>query len=869
MMEKGEPIKKAEGEKVITKGISFCGCGTDANTTFVDVNDGKIIRIRPLHYDAKYKPEEFNPWKFEAHGQTFEPTMKSLIPPYSLAYKKRVYSPSRILYPLKRVDFDPNGNRNVGNRGKSHYVRISWDEALDIVANEIKRVIKKYGPYTILAQSDGHAEQKVVHGAHGCSRNLLMLLGGYTQQTRNPDSWEGWWWGAKHVWGMQPVGQQQPQNNLMLDVAQNTELLLFWGCDQETTPWAWGGQQASRLSFWFTDLGIRQIYICPDLNYAAAVHADKWIPILPNTDAALYLAIAYVWITEGTYDKEYVATHTYGFEKFEEYVMGKEDGIPKTPKWAAELTHVPSRIIKALARDWASSRTSTMQGNGGPGIRGPYSTEPARLQVLLLAMQGVGKPGANQVMMIEWGNFDDPDRETMPVSIVHPNVHSVAQRGWHCEPHCASFPKQIIPKTLIHEAILNPPISWYSHTLLHAPIEDQFKKYTYPAEGCSEIHMIWTDSPSWMTCWNNGNRLVEAFRSPKIEFILAQHPWLENDCLFADIILPSNTKFETADIACDTFSGQYNLVYPEGKCIEPLGQSMSDYEVVCEIAKRLGLYEEYIEGKTVEEWIKIGYETSGVQHLISWEELNEKGYYVIPTNPEWEKYPRGLIKFYEDPEKNPLTTPTGKIEFYATGLAEHFPDDDERPPVPHWIPYGESHQESLLHPRANKYPLLLLSNHPRWGCHSQHEDITWLREIVTCKVRGPDGYQYQPAWINPVDAAARGIENGDVVNVYNDRGAFLAGAYVTERVMPGAVSVDHGAKYDPIVAGELDRGGATNPICPSKTTSRNATGMAVSGFLIEVERADLEKLRSQYPDAFNRPFHSTAGPSLESFVGGK
>ncbi len=227
------------------------------------------------------------------------------------------------------------------------------------------------------------------------------------------------------------------------------------------------------------------------------------------------------------------------------------------------------------------------------------------------------------------------------------------------------------------------------------------------------------------------------------------------------------------------------------------------------------------------------------------------------------------IKFYEDPEKNPLTTPTGKIEFYATGLAEHFPDDDERPPVPHWIPYGESHQESLLHPRANKYPLLLLSNHPRWGCHSQHEDITWLREIVTCKVRGPDGYQYQPAWINPADAAARGIENGDVVKIYNDRGAFLAGAYVTERVMPGAVSVDHGAKYDPIIAGQLDRGGATNPICPRKITSRNATGMAVSGFLIEVERADLDKLRRQYPDAFSRPFHPTAGPSLESFVGGK
>ena len=139
------------------------------------------------------------------------------------------------------------------------------------------------------------------------------------------------------------------------------------------------------------------------------------------------------------------------------------------------------------------------------------------------------------------------------------------------------------------------------------------------------------------------------------------------------------------------------------------------------------------------------------------------------------------------------------------------------------------------------------------GCHSQHQDITWLREIPTCKVRCPDGYQYQPAWINPVDAAERDIKNGDVVKVCNDRGAFLAGAYITERVVPG----------------EFDRGGATNPICPHKTTSRNATGMAVSGFLIEVERADSDQLRRQYPEAFKRPFHPAADPSLESFVEGK
>jgi len=485
-------------------------------------------------------------------------------------------------------------------------------------------------------------------------------------------------------------------------------------------------------------------------------------------------------------------------------------------------------------------------------------------------MQGLGKPGANQVKMFEWGllgksSITDPEMCPLPRPKVIPNLEA-AFRGWHWDPD--NFPKQIIPKSLIHDAILNPPLSWYCTTLAREPRENQFKKYTYPVEGCSEIHMIWTDTPSWITCWNDGNSLIKAFRSPKIEFILAQHQWIENDCLFADIILPVSTKFEQDDIQIDFQGGQFNLIFPEEKCIEPLGESKSDYEIVCMIAERFGLLEEYTEGKSVQEWIKYGYETSGVKDMVSWEELKEKGYYVVPTDPEWEKYPHGLIKFYEKPDENPLTTPTGKIEFYATGLAKHFPDDDERPPVPHWIPYGESHQESLLHPRAEKYPLLMLSNHPRWSVHSQHEDITWIREIKTCKVRGPDGYQYHPMWIHPIDAAERGIEDEDVVNIYNERGAILCGAYVTERIMPGVVSVDHGAKYDPIVPGELERGGATDTIAPHKTTSKNAAGIATSGYLVEVERADLGELMQKYPEAFKRPFHPNAGPSYESFVGG-
>jgi anaerobic selenocysteine-containing dehydrogenase len=889
---------QSDKQKSIIKGLGLNGFASSCSSpSIVDINQGKIVRIRPLYFDQNYKPEEFNPWKIKARGQVFEPDMKALIPPILLAYKKRVYSPNRILYPVKREDWDPNGKRNTENRGKSKYVRISWDEAIDIIVSELKRIKDTYGMEAVLSQSDGHGETQLVHATHGCANKLLALMGGYTLQIRNMDSWEGYALGTKHVWGREifSMGQMLPDANAIPDIAAHSEMLLFWGCDPETTPWGFNGQTASNLCYWFKQLGIKSIYVCPDLNYGAAIHADKWIPIQPNTDAALQLAIAFTWINEGTYDKEYIATHAYGFQEFKEYVLGKEDGTPKTPEWSSKKCGIPVETIKALAREWAAKRTSIIHGNGGPGIRSPYATEQARLEALLLAMQGVGKPGVHQAKMIEWGMsavMNEVGRDKggpMPKGVISPRALRHAYEVTDIKSDRAKRsadgegqtelerrltpapinPTQFIPKNLIHDAILNPPISWYGNSTFLNKISDQFIKYTYPAEGCPEVHMIWTDTPCWITCWNDSNSYMKALRSPKIEFMLAQHPWLENDCLFADIVLPVSTKFELEDFALDINDQFYSAFY-EGKCVDNLGESKSSHEIVSMIAEKFGLRDKYTGGFTREDMIKLSFENSGVQKLITYDKFREKDYFVIPTDPDWEKYPAGLKKFHDDPENNPLDTPSGKIEFYAQGLAKHFPDDEERPPVPHWIEKGESHDERTSSKRARTYPLLIITNHGRWRVHAQCDDISWTREIQTCKVKGPDGYNYEPLWINSGDAAKRGIKNGDVVKVYNERGAVLGGAYVTERLMPGVVYMDHGARYDPIVPGELDRGGAINTITPHKKTSKNATGMVISSFLVEVEHADLDEIRKKYPDAFKRPYHPDAGLRFEAWVeGGK
>ena len=891
----------SEKEVYTTTVQSIASGGTGGEPTAVDSKDGKIVRIRPLHIDEKYTHEELadSMWELEVDGKKFRPEYKAAPNYMALAYKERVYSKNRVMKPLKRVDWEPGGDpatMNAANRGKSKFVEISWDEALDIMESEIKRVIDQYGPYSVLCiGEDGHRESKDLHAGGGMHMTAMNLLGGYTRETRTPDSVEGWYWGAKHFWGsgfnrggglIAPPQNGYSNYNVVKDVTENADLLVFDAGDWELTQ-NYASMFFSRLLKYWEELGKEFVSVDPFCNYTAVCHKTfKWIPILPNTDAALDFGAMYVMITEGIYDKEYIDTHSIGFDKVADYVLGKEDGIPKTPEWASERCGIPPHTIKAYARNLCKKRASHVHYSSG-SIKTPYSHEPGRTQAYLLAMQGMGKPGVQQLHLEATLVAKEKlaESSTRPFSLLN---------------HCRMFypSAQSLPRTAIAEAIRNGHVEWYgSPCIVYVPTDEQFKKFTYPGDPkmglmmaqamaqraglpvpteeprINPVHMLWSEKPCNMNCWNGGFEFQDAIRSDEVEFFVTNHQWMENDSLFADLVLPVTTCLEDDDtMGASMTVGMRWAGYTPHAC-DRVGVSKSDWEIALEVLDRFGKREELDLGMTTDQWLEYGFANSHLTTEVDWDTLVEKGLYYPKLEENWRDELPGMRGFYEDPENFPLDTPSGKLEFYSQALADNFPDDKERQPIAKWITGGPAeegwtHDESLWGERCKEYPLLVTANPARFRVHVQGDDIAWYREIETTKVKGPDGYLYEPVWMAPEDAEARGIKNGDIVKVYNERGIILTGARISQRITPGSVVVAKGSRVDPI-APHIDRGGAINLISPEATVSKNCKGFAVTGYLIEAEKLTQEEYDSwkkDYPEAFNRAYDAGQGITRDAWV---
>jgi trimethylamine-N-oxide reductase (cytochrome c) len=842
-------------------GVTRYTNGTNGGPIFVYVKDGKIIRTTPMDL-ADSDPGSYT---IKARGKTFTPPRKTTLAAHGACQKSMVYSKNRILKPLKRVDFDPHGDRNIQNRGKSEFVEIEWSEAIEIVSNEIKRC-KKVGPGAIAVANGSHHQWGNL-GHYLSAFNRFWNLIGVTKLMHTPDSWEGWFWGAQHHWGnSMRLGAAEPYGTVE-DCLKNADMMVFWSSDPDNT-YGFEGTQRRR---WAKELGIKMVHIDPYLNHTAAHLGGKWISPKHGTDTAFAQALTYVWITEDTYDKEFVAQRTTGFDEYKAHILGEDDGIPKTPEWQEQETGIPARDCRALAREWAKQNTYLGVGGWGCGLggacRGPTGAQWARQMTILSAMQGMGKPGSN-LGNLQFGapvdtNFYFPGyaEGSMSGDLAY---SAQSTNNYQRMPHIVTMNsvKQVIPRMWLPEAIMGKPRLGYVTAV--DSVVGQFFPIGYPSPGHVPVEMIYKYGSSSLGTQVDSNRWVNMYQHDNLKFVVNQSVWMEGETQFADVILPACTVFERWDLGewYNVGPGYVHHMYTmnnhrvislQHKCIEPLGESRSDYDIFLSIAEKLDLGAVYSEGGNSElEWAKRAYESSDCAKTMSWRQFLKKGYFVVDPEPEESRAPLGLNWFYEGrkkdvPEPYPLPsdfvenyaeglqTPSGKYEFVPTTLKRF--DDPERPPV---NKYMKTFENAENEPEiAAKYKLRLLTPHSRYAFHLMGDDEgCFIRDIREHRIKVGEHY-YLTCRISREDAEARGIVDDDLIRLFNDRGSVVCAAQITDRLRSGVVSAPTAsAEYRP--AGEpgksTDLGGCVNVLNSSKPITTKAHGIRPNGTLIEIEK---------------------------------
>ncbi|NMM28919.1 MAG: molybdopterin-dependent oxidoreductase [Glaciimonas sp.] len=862
LMNKIETSKLEMGMRMPDGSIRYT-TNTNGGPLFIFVKDGKIVRCTPIDFDETDAPS----WSISARGKRFTPWRRATVNPYSLALKSQVYSDNRILYPMKRVDYDPNGERNPQNRGISGYERISWDEALDIVSREIKRQKKVHGPGSLAIQHHSHHQW----GNVGYYLSSLLRFGnllGFTRVHHNPDSWEGWYWGAQHHYGNSMRVGLPSFYGTVEDALKECELMVFWSSDPESTSGVYGGFEGTQRRYWAKEVGIEFVHIDPHCNSTAQLFGGRWIPIKAGTDPALSLAIMYIWVAEGLYDKDYVAKRTTGFDQWAAYLLGADDGIAKTPEWQETETGVPAHVVRALARTWGKKKTYIAAGGVGTGFggacRNATGSQWARNMILMMAMQGWGKPGVNfgNMQMGTPINYYSYFPGYAEGGISGDTVFTASVVNNYLRmPHVLTMNpvKQMIPRQRLPEAITEGYAKGYLWD--GSSLEAQIAPYEYPMPGYSKVHMIWHYGGAAFGTVANAKRYIDAYRHASLECIVSQSIYMEGDTPFADVILPACTAVERWDIGetagCGGYvhhaTGQLNhrTIVMQHKCIEPLGESKSDYQIFADVLSRLGLGAMFTEGCSELDWSKRVFDSSDISNAITWKEFVKKGYYVVPSEPEGMREAVAMNWYAEDrmkdsPEPLPLPsqwqdefgkglqTQSGKIEFVASSLLRGDPDNSERPPLNRYIPSWEGLQTKDL---VAKYPLQMISTHSRYSFHtfsdgknSTINDIEDHRVLI-------DGHYYWVMRLHPDDAAKRDIAHHDLIRVFNDRGAVICAADISPLMTQGVIhTFESCAVFDPVPdpTGWADRGGCLNLLTPARPQVSGTDGMGSNSCLVEI-----------------------------------
>ncbi|EOT1256572.1 dimethylsulfoxide reductase subunit A [Cronobacter sakazakii] len=703
--------------------------------------------------------------------------------------RRRVYNPDRLKYPMKRV----------GKRGEGKFVRISWDEALDTIAQGMKRIISDYGNEAIYLNYGTGTLGGTMTRSWPPGKTLLARLmnccGGYLNHYGDYSS-------AQIAAGLNYTYGGWADGNSPSDI-ENSKLVVLFGNNPGETRMSGGGvtyylEQARAKS------QARMIVIDPRYTDTAAGREDEWIPIRPGTDAALASAIAWVLITENYVDQPFLDNYCVGYDEktlppgapanghYKAYILGDgPDGTAKTPAWAAPITGIPEARIIKLAREIGEAKPAFIAQGWGPQRHSNGELACRAIAMLPILTGNVGIHGGNSGA--REGSFSLPF-ERMP-TLQNPVETSISMFTWT-------------------DAIERGP----SMTATADGVRGK-EKLDVP------IKMIWNYAGNCLINQHSQiNRTHEILQDDKkCELIVVIDCHMTASARYADILLPDCTASEQMDFALDASCGNMAYVIFADQAIAPRFECRTIYDITSALAVRMGVGDTFTEGRTQEGWLRHLYAQSrrAIPELPDFDTFRQQGIFKL-RDPQGHHV--AYQAFRENPAANPLDTPSGKIEIYSSALADiaahwQLPEGDVIHPLPVYSPGFEQVSDPL---RA-QYPLQLTGFHYKSRTHSTYGNVDVLQ--AACR---------QQVWINPQDAQARGINDGDLVRVWNARGEARIEAKVTPRIMPGVVALGEGAWYQPDAQG-VDHAGSIN-VLTTQRPSPLAKGNPSHSNLVQLAR---------------------------------
>jgi biotin/methionine sulfoxide reductase len=713
--------------------------------------------------------------------------------PIGFGMPQAIQDPVRIQQPMIRKGWlDWKNGGNSSRRGSGPFIPVSWERAIQLAAEEIDQTRKNFGNKAIYAGSYGWASAGRFHHANSQLHRFMANAGGYVY-SKNTYSLAAGDVILPHIIGMGTFQQMEASTPLEM-IAKHTKLLVsFGGIPIKNTQVEGGGMGRHHVRGALENCiknGVKFVNFGPIKSDMMEEVKAEWHANRPNTDTAIMLALAHTIVSSNLHNKDFLQTHCTGFKKISAYLMGENDNQPKDANWASKISGTSASIIKDLAV--RMTKTRTLINLSWSTQRQDHGEQSFWMGAVLAAILGqIGLPGGG----IGYGYGATNLVGRAKTSILKPAL-----------PRQENLISDFIPVARIADMLLNPGLNY----------DYNGEKKAYP-----DIKMVYWCGGNPFHHHQDLNRLLEAWQRP--ETIIVHEPWWNSNSRHADIVFPVATSFERNDIGggrADRF------IFAMQKACESFGQSKTDFEIFSLLAEKLGFGIEFTEGRSETQWLKYLYkkfrETAEnlVNNVPSFEEFWAMGSYELPET----KTEPFLGSFRNNPRNNPLLTPSGKIEIYSSKIDSFGYDDCPGHPV--WLEPCEWLGSKL----SKKHPLHLITNQPKTRLHSQYDNGGCS---LKSKISGRE-----PVSINPIDAAHRGITNGDIVRIFNHRGTCLAGAIVTDDVMPNVVQISTGAWYDPLIPGKpgsLDVHGNPNVLTIDKGTSKLAQGPSAMSALVEVE----------------------------------